>query len=99
MSQLIRSRKTVTTAPRSIPLPLTLSATAPAEMYLRPVNLIDPVGPRVSQVSASSVALPISARHGHHLPCTPDTTLAATTDASGSQIERETVLASLWTRP
>ncbi|RXH75027.1 hypothetical protein DVH24_029748 [Malus domestica] len=85
MSQLIRSRKTVTTAPRSIPPPPTLSTTAPAEMDLRLVNLIDLVGPWVSQVLASSVALPISAKHGHHLPRTPDTTLASTIDGSESQ--------------
>lgn len=85
MSQLIRSRKAVMTTHRSIPLPPTSAATAPAKMNRRPV---DPVGPRVSQApasSTSSMALPVSARRGHRRPRTPDTTSTFTTDASGSQ--------------
>ncbi|KAB2635957.1 hypothetical protein D8674_026491 [Pyrus ussuriensis x Pyrus communis] len=34
---------------------------------------------------ASSVALIVSARHGHRRPCTPDTPSTSTTDASGSK--------------
>ncbi|TQD95218.1 hypothetical protein C1H46_019192 [Malus baccata] len=91
MSQLIRSRKAVMTALRSIPPPPTSATTAPAEMDPRLVNLIhlvDPVSPRVSQVPTSlaySVALPISAKYGHCRPRTPNTTSVSTTDASGSQ--------------
>ncbi|KAB2615062.1 hypothetical protein D8674_021650 [Pyrus ussuriensis x Pyrus communis] len=69
MSHLIRSRKTVTTTPHSIPPPPTLATIAPTEMDPRssnPVDLID-LG------------------RGHCRPCTPDTTSASTTDASGSQ--------------
>ncbi|TQD92681.1 hypothetical protein C1H46_021674 [Malus baccata] len=78
MSQLIKSRKEVTTAPRSIPLPPTATTTAPVEMDPKPANSLDPVdpiGPQVSQVptsSASSVALHASAtRHdiGIHYLC------------------------------
>ncbi|TQD94651.1 hypothetical protein C1H46_019703 [Malus baccata] len=50
MSELIRSRKAVTTAPHSIPPPPTAAATAPAEMDPRPTNSLDPIGPRVFQV-------------------------------------------------
>ncbi|CAN6689673.1 unnamed protein product [Malus baccata var. baccata] len=88
MSELIRSRKAVTTAPHSIPPPPTAAATAPAEMDPRPTNSLDPIGPRVFQVpasSTSSVVLPASARCGHLHPHTPDTTLSSTTDASRSQ--------------
>ncbi|TQD87171.1 hypothetical protein C1H46_027311 [Malus baccata] len=51
-------------------------------------RLVDPVGPGVSQASASStssVALPVSTKSGHHHPYTPDTTSASTKDASRSQ--------------
>ncbi|KAB2622755.1 hypothetical protein D8674_024937 [Pyrus ussuriensis x Pyrus communis] len=88
MSQLIRSRKAMTTALRSIPYPPTSATTALAEMDPKSVNLIDLVGPRVSRVptsSASSVALLVSARRGHRRPCMPNTTSASTTDALGSQ--------------
>ncbi|CAN6543393.1 unnamed protein product [Malus baccata var. baccata] len=53
MSQLIRSCKAVTIAPRSIPSLPTSAATAPAEMDHKPVNPVDLVGSWVSQVSAS----------------------------------------------
>ncbi|KAB2595394.1 hypothetical protein D8674_030844 [Pyrus ussuriensis x Pyrus communis] len=85
MSNLIRSRKAVMTAPRSIPPPPPSAATALAEMDHSPVDL---VGPGVSQApmsSASSVVLPVSAKRGHRRPCTPNTTSASTTNASGSQ--------------
>ncbi|TQE00401.1 hypothetical protein C1H46_013974 [Malus baccata] len=68
MSYLIRSRKAVTTTSRSIPPPSTSATTAPTEIDHRLVNL---VGPWVSQApasSSSSVALPVSARHGHCPP-------------------------------
>ncbi|KAB2615047.1 hypothetical protein D8674_021635 [Pyrus ussuriensis x Pyrus communis] len=74
MSHLIRSCKVVTIAPRSIPPPPTLATIAPAEMDPRSVNPVDPI-----------VALPVTAKRGHRRPCTPDTTSASTTDASGSQ--------------
>ncbi|KAB2600556.1 hypothetical protein D8674_040589 [Pyrus ussuriensis x Pyrus communis] len=41
MSHLIRSRKTVTTAPHSFPSPPTSATTAPAKMNQRLVNLVD----------------------------------------------------------
>ncbi|TQD80016.1 hypothetical protein C1H46_034429 [Malus baccata] len=91
MSQLIRSRKAVTTAPCSIPPPPTSATTAPVEMEPRPVNLInaaDAVAPQVSQVSASSassVAIPIRASRGHRHPRMPDTTSASITDASAKK--------------
>ncbi|RXH80708.1 hypothetical protein DVH24_004622 [Malus domestica] len=56
-------------------------------MPVNPVDLVDPVEPQVSQAPASlasSVALPISRRHGHRRPCTPNMTSTSTTDASGS---------------
>ncbi|RXH71221.1 hypothetical protein DVH24_018576 [Malus domestica] len=69
MSQLIRSRKAMTTSPRSTTTPHpttapTIAATAPAEMDHRPMNPIDPVGPPIPQAQTyltSSVALPVSA--------------------------------------
>ncbi|KAB2611264.1 hypothetical protein D8674_019296 [Pyrus ussuriensis x Pyrus communis] len=82
MSNLVRSCTTVMTAPRSPPPTHPLAATTPAKMN----HLL--VGPRVSQAPtslASLVALPVSARSGHHWPRTPDTPSASTTDASGSQ--------------
>ncbi|KAB2622496.1 hypothetical protein D8674_024678 [Pyrus ussuriensis x Pyrus communis] len=88
MLHLIRSRKEVTTAPSSIPLPPTIAATALVKMDPRPANSLDPVDPRVSYMPASSdssMALPASARRGHRRPRTPDTTSASTTDASRSQ--------------
>ncbi|RXH71140.1 hypothetical protein DVH24_015762 [Malus domestica] len=63
MSNLIRSRKAMTTTPRSPP----------------------PAHSSVATTPASSMALPVSARCGHHRPLTLDTPLASTTDASGSQ--------------
>ncbi|KAB2612545.1 hypothetical protein D8674_034861 [Pyrus ussuriensis x Pyrus communis] len=51
-------------------------------------RLVNPVGPRVSQVpapSASLVALPISTKRATRCPCTPNITSASTTDALGSQ--------------
>ncbi|RXH97098.1 hypothetical protein DVH24_035766 [Malus domestica] len=78
--RLIRSHKAVTTAPRSIHLPLTSATTAPAEMDPMPVNSIDPidlVGPQVSQAStssASSVVLLVNTKHGHRCTRTPNTT-------------------------
>ncbi|TQD73441.1 hypothetical protein C1H46_041027 [Malus baccata] len=59
MSNLIRSRKAVTTTPRSPPPTHSSTATAPAQMDHFPV------GPGVSQAMASptsSVALPVSAK-------------------------------------
>ncbi|RXH73418.1 hypothetical protein DVH24_016240 [Malus domestica] len=52
-NSLIRSRKAVTIAPRSIPSLPTSAATAPAEMDHKPVNPVDLVGSWVFQVSAS----------------------------------------------
>ncbi|KAB2595882.1 hypothetical protein D8674_031332 [Pyrus ussuriensis x Pyrus communis] len=71
MSNLIRSHKAVTTAP-SLPPPTHPSATtAVAQMdYL---------------LVASSVALTISTRRGHHCPRMPNTPSTSSTDASGSQ--------------
>ncbi|TQE08103.1 hypothetical protein C1H46_006229 [Malus baccata] len=71
-----------------IPLPSISAATALADMDPRPVDATDAVAPQPSQALASlaiSVALPISARHGHRHPRMPDTTSASTTDVSGSQ--------------
>ncbi|CAN6726628.1 unnamed protein product [Malus baccata var. baccata] len=82
MSNLIRSCKVVTTAPRSPPPAHLSAATASTQMdHLS-------VGPEVSQAlvsSASSVALLVSARRGHRRPRTPDMPSTSTTDASGSQ--------------
>ena len=77
MSNLIRSRKAVTTAPRLIPTAPPLAAIAPAKMDHMP---IDPIGTGVAQAPASSVALPVSARRGHCSPHKPDTPSASTTD-------------------
>ncbi|TQD93923.1 hypothetical protein C1H46_020482 [Malus baccata] len=90
MSHLIRSHKVVLNAPRSIPWPPISAATALVEMDHRPVNpvdLVDLVGLKVSQVPASlafSMAQLVSARIGHRRPHTLDTS-TSTTDASGSQ--------------
>ncbi|KAB2630946.1 hypothetical protein D8674_008465 [Pyrus ussuriensis x Pyrus communis] len=92
MSHLIRSCKTVSNAPHSIPPPPILPATTPTKIDHRPVNLVDPIGPGVSEVQASSaflVAQPVSARRGHRRPRTPDTS-ASTTDALGSQQGKHT---------
>ncbi|RXH74617.1 hypothetical protein DVH24_029338 [Malus domestica] len=78
------------TAPRSVPLPHTTSATAPAEIDSRPANLfglVDSVSPRVSHAPVSStslVVLPASTRRGHRHPRMPDMTSTSTTDVSGS---------------
>ncbi|KAB2635237.1 hypothetical protein D8674_025771 [Pyrus ussuriensis x Pyrus communis] len=80
MSNLINSCKAVTTVSRLPPLAHSSAATAPAQMDHMPI------GPGVSQApasSASSVALPISARCGHHHPRTPYTPSISTTNASG----------------
>ncbi|TQD70163.1 hypothetical protein C1H46_044303 [Malus baccata] len=64
MSQLIKSRKAVTTAPCPIPPPSISVAIAPAYMEPIPINsvvAVDAVVPQSSQAlasSASSVALP-----------------------------------------
>ncbi|KAB2617530.1 hypothetical protein D8674_013399 [Pyrus ussuriensis x Pyrus communis] len=63
MSHLIRSRKAVITAPRSIPPPSTSAATALVEMDPRPVNLVDPVDSVDSRISQAS--------HTHRYPRTP----------------------------
>ncbi|KAM1393745.1 hypothetical protein ACFX2F_029874 [Malus domestica] len=89
MSHLIRSRKVVSNVARLIPLPPTSAATALAKMdhvLVNPVDLIDPVGPVVSQVLASSavsVVQPVSARCGHRRPHTPDIS-ASNIDSLGS---------------
>ncbi|TQD89927.1 hypothetical protein C1H46_024482 [Malus baccata] len=70
MSNPIRSHNVVTTAPHSPPPAHLSAATAPAQMDHLPVDL------GVSQAlasSASSVALPVSTRHDHCRPHTPDT--------------------------
>ncbi|RXH79840.1 hypothetical protein DVH24_040987 [Malus domestica] len=94
MSQLIRSHKAVTTAPRSMPPPPIAAATTPAEMDPRLANLLDPVDlvrPRVPQTPASSASLmallAASIMCGHHHLCKIDTTSASTTEALGSQLE------------
>ncbi|CAL2271250.1 unnamed protein product [Prunus armeniaca] len=80
MSDLIRRRRSVTTAPSSEPsAQLASAATAPA--------LMDQL-PGVSQApasSASSVAQPVGARRQHQPASTTDTTSTDSTVASGSQ--------------
>ncbi|KAB2595962.1 hypothetical protein D8674_031412 [Pyrus ussuriensis x Pyrus communis] len=46
MSQLIRSQKAMTTTPCPMTTPFTVVIIASAKMDHRPVNPIDPVGPR-----------------------------------------------------
>ncbi|KAB2623364.1 hypothetical protein D8674_040293 [Pyrus ussuriensis x Pyrus communis] len=85
MSNLIRSRKAVTTAPRSSHPTHLLAAIAPAQMN----HLL--VGPGVSQApasSASSVALLVSNRRGHCRPRTLDTPSTSNTDLSGSHQDK-----------
>ncbi|TQD99671.1 hypothetical protein C1H46_014729 [Malus baccata] len=61
-----------------------------------------PVCPGVSQVptsSASSVVLPVSARHGHRRPRTPDTLSTSITDVSKSHQGKDFLeLQLLWTK-
>ncbi|RXH67876.1 hypothetical protein DVH24_028023 [Malus domestica] len=88
MSQLIRSQKSVTTTLCLIPPPSISAATALADMDPRPVDATNAIAPQPSHALASlasSVALPVNARHGHCHPRTPNTTSASTTDASRSQ--------------
>ncbi|TQE09631.1 hypothetical protein C1H46_004724 [Malus baccata] len=63
MSNLIRTRRAMTSTPSPTTTPTTV-ATARAEMDHRLVNPVDPVGPPVPQMQASStssVVLPVSA--------------------------------------
>ncbi|TQD81571.1 hypothetical protein C1H46_032870 [Malus baccata] len=77
------STLSLTTTPTTV-------ATAPVEMDDRLVNPIDLVGPLVLQVPASLtslVAQPVSTRHAHRRPCTPDqmSPSRSATDASGTR--------------
>ncbi|RXI01309.1 hypothetical protein DVH24_001543 [Malus domestica] len=88
MSQLIKTRRAMTSTPSPTTIPTTV-ATALAGMDHRPVNPIDPVGPLVPHVqgsSTSSVALPASARLTHRRPRTPDQILRSELASYKSQM-------------
>ncbi|CAL9016731.1 unnamed protein product [Prunus brigantina] len=79
MSDLIRSRKAVTTA-SSLPPPETmLAATAPAQVH------VCPQVPHAPASSESFVAQPVSASRRHCPPSMTDTTSTSATSASESQ--------------
>ncbi|TQD97492.1 hypothetical protein C1H46_016893 [Malus baccata] len=83
MSNLIRSHKAVTTAPRS-PSPTHQSvAIALAQMDHMSINLVGLSQAPMS--SASSVAIPVSTMCGHRYPRMPKMPSASTTNALGSQ--------------
>ncbi|CAL9021482.1 unnamed protein product, partial [Prunus brigantina] len=83
MSNLIRSRKAVTTAQMSPPPTQPSATTVPAQMDHMLVD--HSTGSPAPASSASSVAQPVSARRRHRPPSTTDTTSTDGTGASASQ--------------
>ncbi|TQE07607.1 hypothetical protein C1H46_006750 [Malus baccata] len=89
MSNLIRTRRAMTSTPSLTTTP-TIATTTPAEMDHRLVNPVDPVGPPVPQAQASltfSVALPVSALCTQQCPRTTNQMSPSRSiiDASGTQ--------------
>ncbi|CAL9017710.1 unnamed protein product, partial [Prunus brigantina] len=82
MSDLIRSRKAVTTASSLPPPETTSAATAPAQVHAMAVC---PQVPHAPASSESSVAQPVSARRRHRPPSMTDTTSTSATGALESQ--------------
>ncbi|CAL8134779.1 unnamed protein product [Prunus armeniaca] len=83
MSNLIRSRKAVTTAQMSPPPTQPSAATALAQMDHM---LVGPRGSPAPSSSTSSVAQPVSARRRH---CPPSTTNTTSTDGTGASGQEE----------
>ncbi|BBG99627.1 hypothetical protein Prudu_009378, partial [Prunus dulcis] len=92
MSDLIRRRRSVTTAPSSeAPAQPVSAATAPALMDHVPVG---PGGSQAPASSASSVAQPVSTRWRHRPASTTDTTSTDGTCASGQEEHPRAVTAT-----
>ncbi|TQE13176.1 hypothetical protein C1H46_001260 [Malus baccata] len=68
MSQLIKTRRAMTSTPSPTTTPTT-AATALAEMDHRPVNLVDPFGPPVPQMSPSGSTTDGSTNKNTPGPC------------------------------